>query len=151
MVSRVACERSDFVSAAVQVAGAAPSGFEQTCQPTRAIPISIMYGLADPIVPYAGGPIAAINGASRGAAGSADAYRALWARMSGCSSLGVAVPVAPASKVSMIRPTGCSGPAVVGINVEGGGHEWFNQPGISASGWTWRFLTGTGALRESVS
>ena len=51
--SRLVCERSDRIAAAVAVAGVS---HPEECEPDRAVPFMAFHGTADGIVPFDGGP-----------------------------------------------------------------------------------------------
>ena len=118
---RLGCELADRIAAIAPVSGAldVPS-----CQPTRPLPVYVVHGDADPIVPYRGGassnPIASPERAGTHPS-VADTIR-FWATHDGC-------PAAPTRTVkatvtsALYQP--CSGGTEVRLDtVAGGGHAW---------------------------
>lgn len=85
MVYRMLCEKSQFFAAVSPVsAGVIPSG-PPGCQSSKPLPILIMNGTADPMVPYTGGPMT--GGAWRGIPlMSVEQNVGYWRARNGCSA-----------------------------------------------------------------
>jgi polyhydroxybutyrate depolymerase len=125
MSLRVACDLAGKVTAVGAVAGLHPEALG-TCRPARPIPVVLFAGTADPIVPYAGGPILG----DRGRVLSAPDTFARWATLDGCTSetLTADLPHTLADDRTRTRrlthPRCVGGAKVVLYSVEGGGHTW---------------------------
>jgi polyhydroxybutyrate depolymerase len=117
---RLACEAADLFTAVAPGAGAI-DGIE--CRPSRPVSVLDIHGTRDRFVPY------------RLQAPSQDAIAAA----NGCSSM-TAPATVPASggDTTCVTRTGCPpGVEVTACTVEGGGHDWFGDPGCG---------TGAGAI-----
>lgn len=124
MSFRAACELSDKVAAFGAVAGLFPRSGVDACKPKRALPVMIVAGTDDKLVPYNGGEVAN----DRGAVLSAAQTRDYFATKNQCGlpreprwedgvEDGTRVGV---QEVADCRPSG----EVVLVTVEGGGHTW---------------------------
>lgn len=124
MTYSAACELSDRVAAFGPVAGLLPEGAAEGCKPKRGVPMMIVAGTEDKLVPYHGGDVAR----DRGRVHSAEQTRDIFATKNGCGSPGPArfVDVADdGTRVAIEESTGCKdGADVVLVTVEGGGHGW---------------------------
>jgi polyhydroxybutyrate depolymerase len=125
MSLRVACDLASKVTAVGAVAGLHPEALG-ACRPARPIPVVLFAGTADPLVPYAGGPILG----DRGRVLSAPDTFARWADLDGCTREVVATDVPhtiPEDRTRTRRlehPRCVGGARVVFYSVEGGGHTW---------------------------
>ncbi len=54
MVYRMACERPELFAAFATLSATVPSTYLNSCKPSRAIPVLMMNGTADMIVPFYG-------------------------------------------------------------------------------------------------
>ena len=126
MANRLACERADVVAAIAPVAGTLGSAFPMLSVATR-------FGAAgprtaDPVVPFNGGPMVGRGGASDIVGAPALSQR--WRDLDGCASPVVDVP---APNVNRFTAAGCSGGTEVSfIQIDGGGHTWFDAAPASA-------------------
>lgn len=82
MSFRLACEASVVFAAVATVVAQFPTELAATCKPLRPFGVLMMTGTADPLVPFAGGPIGGKG--ERGAVISADETFALLRRLNGC-------------------------------------------------------------------
>jgi polyhydroxybutyrate depolymerase len=125
MTYRVACELADKIAAAGPVIGLMPDNPAYECKPSRAVPMIIFAGDADPFVPYEGGDVA---GDEKGRVLSAHATRARWAELNGCEGADFQQSIDPVddeTRVEEMRHTRCrDGAQVVLFSVHGGGHTW---------------------------
>jgi polyhydroxybutyrate depolymerase len=120
MAGRLACQRADLVSAIAPVAGSLGSAYP--CNPSEPVSVFATNGVADPVVPYAGGVMVGRGGASDIVAPAALAGR--WRDLDNCP--GAPVEDSPSAGVRRSTAAGCAdGTQVVFVSVEGGGHEWF--------------------------
>jgi polyhydroxybutyrate depolymerase len=133
MSYRLACDAADFIAAAVPVAANLSVELGAECRPSRAIPIAIVNGTDDPMMPWIGGQMKVLN-SRRGAVLSAQESFERFSRLGDC-----ALPIThsprnqnPNDGTSVIRHRAreCShGGEVRLYEVLGGGHTW---PGGSA-------------------
>ena len=129
MTERLACDASDLIAAAGVVAGTLSDSLAARCRPTRPVPVMLMNGTADPLVPYGGGDLSG----GRGHTLSVAETVAHWASWNGCAA-------APASRilpdtahdgttVTEERYGHCRDRAdVVELTITGGGHTWPGGP-----------------------
>ena len=120
MATRLACQRADVVDAIAPVAGSLGSSYP--CAPSEPVSVFATHGVADPVVPFTGGPMVGRGGPSDIMAPPALAGR--WRDIDDCP----AAPVedSPSAGVHRFTAAGCAdGTEVVFVSVDGGGHEWF--------------------------
>lgn len=84
MTLRLACELADVVAGAAAVSGSLPTNFVGRCKPPRPIPMLMIAGTADDLMPFAGGPVAAASGQDRGTVIGARPTFDLWRRFNRC-------------------------------------------------------------------
>jgi polyhydroxybutyrate depolymerase len=109
MTHRLACELADQIAAMSTVAGAFIE--EDSCEPSRPIPVLAFHGTDDPIVPYEGNDEVM----------AAENWIAGWAERNHCDTDTAALPAA--GVVSGIEYTGCAADVIL-YTIEGGGHTW---------------------------
>jgi len=83
MTMTLACKRADLFAAAASVIMNFTDEFASACQPSRPVPMLMMNGTADPLIPYEGG-----RGTSRYAVDgfwSAEKTIAFWRKVNGCA------------------------------------------------------------------
>jgi polyhydroxybutyrate depolymerase len=125
MVLRLACEASDRFAGFAAIIAAAPAAMTTRCRPSRPLPMLILNGTADPIVPYSGAASRAFD--ARAILSPPD-HVAFWAQRNGCGSprrtrLPDRDPT-DASTVEQVVYEGCRQRAsVVFLSVAGGGHQ----------------------------
>src|SRR5205823_4470287 len=96
------------------------------CNPTSALSVALVMGTQDPLVPWAGGPLAR----DRGEIFSAEASAKFWAEKFSCApdATRTALPDSDPSdgtRTTLSRFAGCrEGNEVRLYAVEGGGHTW---------------------------
>ncbi|WP_293237449.1 PHB depolymerase family esterase [Mycolicibacterium sp.] len=124
MANRLACDRADVIAAVAPVAGTLGSGVP--CSPSRPVSVLQFHGTADPVVPFAGGPMQGRGGASDIL--SAPAMATKWRELDGCSGAPLEDDLASAgdgTSVHRLTSVGCAGgTAAVLIQINGGGHTW---------------------------
>ena len=140
-LARVAADR---ISGIGLVSGTATvAGYCAAPPPARAVPVMAFHGTADPMVPYAGGPIGAgLRRSGRGGRGrdgtrgmclAAEQLGADWARIDDCAPAPevVTLPM-PGGELPVVRLAwhDAGGPRVVLHRIEGGGHTW---PGVTTA------------------
>lgn len=128
MTFRLACELSDKIAAASAVGGLMPATGADDCRPAHPMPMMIIAGTEDTIIPYGGGEIAGDE--DYGRVLSADATRQRFADLAACAPIDVETTIDPEdddTKVFKTANTRCQGGAeVVLYSVSGGGHTWPN-------------------------
>jgi len=118
----LACSLNDRIAAFAPVSGTMTEA--SLCFPGRAVPIVMLHGTNDPLVPYGYKSVLGLRGFD--APGSA----AFWAGNNGCASDTVDTPLAdvdPNDGTRVVRHdwTGCPSDApVVLYEIRGGGHNW---------------------------
>ena len=128
MAQRLACEQADRIAGIATVAGGMPTGLTGTCKPARALPVLVIHGTEDPIVPWSGGAVAGFE--DFGKVLSARETAKFWAANNRCGDGGV-IAAEPdrdpkdGTRVKMEVFASCpAGAAVKLAAVEGGGHTW---------------------------
>lgn len=126
MTMTLLCKRADLFAAAASVIINLTEESASACHPARAVPILMMNGTADPLVPYNGG-----RGTSRFAVDgfwSADKTLAFWRSINGCDARTSAtdladIDTADRSTVTRIDSNCPAGRDVVLYRVNDGGHR----------------------------
>ncbi|WFU73160.1 PHB depolymerase family esterase [Bradyrhizobium sp. CB2312] len=143
MAMTLACARADLFAAAASVVMNLTDEAAVTCHPSRPLPMLIMNGTADPLVPYEGG-----RGSSYFAADgfwSTEETLAFWRKLNGCVIDDGEVTDLPGretadqSTVTRISSRCPSGHDVVLYRVNGGGHR---MPGFAPDARFPRVATG---------
>ncbi len=127
--SRLVCDLSDRIAAAVSVAGVThPDG----CTPDRAVPFMAFHGTADGVVPFDGGSSVLVEDGALPAAAEffsqvmPDEF-AEFADSSGCDPEPESEEVSPT--VTRYEWSGCDdGAELVFFEIAGGGHTWPGSP-----------------------
>jgi polyhydroxybutyrate depolymerase len=145
MALRMACDAADLFAAVGVFLASMPDFTGQDCHPSRPIPLLMVNGTADPIIPYYGGNTAAglkVWGTER----TITFFR----QLNGCTMAPRRTQMAQsdwggAPSVVVDRWTGCSGAPIVLYSVVGGGHRAPGGPGggmggFSASQTLWDFF-----------
>ncbi len=126
---RIAVERPELVAAIAPVAAPMPEPLLEP-GPARAMPVLLVHGTDDPIVPYGGGPVQ--GDPKRGRVVSVEETAARWRTVNRCSGEGslTELPHRDPDDHTRVRVTRWepeddgSGSEVVLAVVEGGGHTW---------------------------
>ena len=127
MSLRLICEAADLFAAAAPIIASLPADIAKTCKPSRAVPVLVINGTADPLVPYRGGGVGFAG--RRGDVISTDATMARLRRFNGCNDAAKTerlpdLDPADGSTVTVNAWTNCtSGAPVVLYRVDGGGHR----------------------------
>ena len=126
---RLACELSDKIAAVAPVAALMGEDLSRTCSPPRPVPVMLIMGTEDPLVPWEGGEIGG-DRLERGRAISAPATVSFWVEVDGCTESPVVEYLAdtdPGDRTRVRQETysgGRDGTEVIMLAVEGGGHTW---------------------------
>lgn len=167
---RLACEAPDLFAAFAPVMASMPVELAQRCHPGRPVPVFMISGKDDPLVPRNGGNLT--RGKELGGRGgkviSVPDAAAYWAKNNGCGKPSERLlpdsDPSDGTRVEEVRYRQCKDDAEVVLwEVDGGGHTWpgaRERPGITrivgktsrdidASAEIWEFfsrheLTGTG-------
>ncbi len=115
----LACKRPGLIRAIAPVAMPLPGFLKDDCRGKGQMPILLINGTIDPIVPYGGGQIR-LGRKSRGTVLSTAQTMALFARKNRC---GPGRHITSKGAVDMIRAKGCAAPTQL-FRVNGGGHTW---------------------------
>lgn len=133
-VQRLVCDAADLIRAGAVVAANMPADLAPRCAPLRAVPLLLMGGTADPLMPFDGGEIAAARRLGAGVGGQVISWPQtvdFWARANGCASRPgpeqLADVARDGTRVSREAPGGCNAP-VLAFAIDGGGHTW---PGMA--------------------
>ena len=127
MTMTLACKRADLFAAAASVIMNLTDDSAQACHPSRPVPMLMMNGTADPMIPYEGG-----HGSSRFAAGgfwSTEQTLAFWRRINGCAPEDAAATDLDdrdpddQSTVTLITSNCPAGHDVVLYRINDGGHR----------------------------
>ena len=125
--------------------GSLEVGDAAVCTPDATLPVLLVHGLLDPIVPYEGGQPGGFNNPDFI---SATANAAFWAEANGCMET-PEIEMVPSADLTYIdtvtRYGGCNGNAEVWLyTVDGGGHNW--------PGGTFQYPEEvTGPIRDDIS
>ncbi len=127
MSLRLICEAADIFAAAAPIIASLPADIAKGCKPSRAVPVLMINGTADPLVPYRGGGVGFAG--RRGSVISTDATIARLRGFNGCTDAAKIEHLfdfdpADGSTVTINSWTTCkSGAPVVLYRVDGGGHR----------------------------
>ncbi len=129
MSYRLACEIPEKIAAVAAVTGNLPEHLA-SIKPRGPVPVIIINGTEDPLVPWNGGPVRIpfMPGRERGRVISAPATAAYWARANGCNAAPVVDELPdsdPGDGCRVIRHKypGCIADLIL-LELKGGGHTW---------------------------
>jgi polyhydroxybutyrate depolymerase len=121
---RAACELGESIAGIAVVAGALTVDTVHSCPSATPVPLVVVHGTDDTIVPFSGGPLSAPVQAGMEQvrfASVAEAVR-LWRRHNGCSA---DAQLSMMGEVNIARYAECSaGGAISTYTLAGGGHSW---------------------------
>lgn len=125
IVSRLVCDNAALFAGAATLITALPAGLAATCKPSRAIPLLMIVGTADPLVPYNGGKANLAD--TKIDVLSTDATLSIFGKAAGCHEgrMTTAIPDLDPhddSRAYVDRLNGCKVPVEV-VRVEAGGHS----------------------------
>lgn len=150
MADAVGC-RLDRISAIAPVAGTYGPNWAGPCETSNPIPVVAFHGLADPIVPYEGGPIVVPETgqvAELPPVIAVGAWAAEWATHNGCAAQPETQPAV--GEVEVLVWDDCDADVHL-YAVGGGGHTWPGSPwdepatnrDVSATDLIWEFFSAT--------
>jgi polyhydroxybutyrate depolymerase len=128
MAMRMACEAAERIAGIAAVTATMPSDVGARCRPARPVPLLVINGTVDPMVPYDGGHVR-VFGRNRGAIWSTDRTVDFWANINGCAGRPRATALRdrdPSDGTVTIRHDYqvCGRSPVTLLEVRGGGHTW---------------------------
>lgn len=129
MSYRLACELTEIISAIAVVGASLSENLYFTCKPSRPIPVLLIMGMKDPLVPWDGGYLH-FGALKLGKVISSPDTARFWASHNQCSTEGKIqylpdVDPYDGTRVWRRRYTGCKDNAkVVFYGIENGGHTW---------------------------
>lgn len=131
MSFRLACDLADKIAAIAPVAGSMGEGSFPTCKPKRPVPVLMINGTKDPLVPYNGGAVARTHGRSY----PVPDVMWFWRKVDHCQDMASTanLPDRDPHDGSTATKTWCTSITdanveVVNYTVEGGGHTWPGGP-----------------------
>ncbi len=125
MTNRLACEKTTTFAAIAVVAGALPTELQPNCRPSTKMPVIIMHGTSDPIVPFSGG---AMNSGRGSVLSVADEIK-FWANNNGVSSTPSSISEMPNTVADLTTITkNTYGSTINFYQVNNGGHTWPGGP-----------------------
>ena len=132
MCLRMACEAPGEIAAAAAVVGSLPENLSRTCRPSRPIPILMINGTDDPLVPWQGGYVH-FRRQKLGRVLSVSDTVALFRAANRCTGTPAATEIPDrfddGTKVLRRSFGSCSqGSRVVLYEIRGGGHNWPGTP-----------------------
>jgi polyhydroxybutyrate depolymerase len=134
MAQRLGCEASRRVAAIAPVVATIGVELAGRCRPTRPVPVLMVNGTDDPLVPFLGGQVRVFGRLRPGKVASVGETVSFWARHNGCTAAPVITREPdrdPSDKVTVRREalTRCrDGSEVILYVMEGGGHVWPGGP-----------------------
>ncbi len=128
MSFRLACELSNKVAAAAPVAASMPESPAYKCNPSRPVPMMIIFGDEDPLVPFNGGDISIMGFSKRGKVISVKESVNYWVSFDGCSNIPETSQIDNANDdtkaIKSVYKSGKNNSEVVYWLIKGGGHTW---------------------------
>lgn len=130
MTLRLGCELADKLSAIAPVIGSLAVPLAPVCRPARGLPMLMINGTDDPMVPWEGGHLRILNSQRYGEVISVPETVSFWAKRDGCA------PTPEVSRFPDLDPndgttvrreiySSCrENTEVILYAVEGGGHTW---------------------------
>ena len=127
MSYRLACDAAAVFAAAAPVAANLSEELAPRCHPSRAIPLLVMNGTEDPIMPWRGG-VVRVLWMARGSVLSTEDTLARWLSLDHCGALEAQplIEAVPADGTSVApRSARCEeGGELLLEEIRGGGHSW---------------------------
>jgi len=129
MVQRLACAIPERLAAVAPVSATLTEASAESCTPGAPVPVVLLAGTEDPIVPYEGGPVRMGPGRETRFL-SVEDTAAFWAERNGCESPPAVTPLPDTdpedgTSVERLEYGGCAaGANVVLYRIRGGGHSW---------------------------
>ena len=133
MSFRFACERAGIVAGIAPTISKMPVALRELCKPAKPVPLIMIAGTADPLMPYEGAPTGPLANRSQDPMTTVPETVAFWAQVNGCTLPAAEAPLpdlnaTDGTTVTRLEPASCKGAPLVVYRVNGGGH-W--QPSLS--------------------
>jgi polyhydroxybutyrate depolymerase len=136
LTTRLACESSDVIAAFAPVISTMPVPLNVNCKPGQPVPVMMINGRDDPLVPWQGGALSSGKrmGGKGGEVISVPDTIEFWRRHNNCSeeSAETLLPDKDPGDGTLVKQTAyenCdAGSEVVLLTVIGGGHTWPGAP-----------------------
>jgi polyhydroxybutyrate depolymerase len=127
MAMRLGCEAAGKIAGIATLTATMPAETGARCHPARPVPVLMINGTSDPIVPYEGGYVRLL-GRDRGAIWSTGRTVEFWMGVNGCRGEPQARALEdrdPGDGTTTLRHDlrGCRAPVTL-LEVRGGGHTW---------------------------
>jgi polyhydroxybutyrate depolymerase len=130
MTLRLACERANEIAAFAAVAASFPDSYMSHCKPARPVPLLIIHGSDDRLIPRGGGTIP--SGRRAGLGGTVNPLPdtlEFWRQADGCQPQPSVKTLPDAADdgttVKVMEYQGCAPAAgLIFVDVVGGGHTW---------------------------
>lgn len=154
MSLRMVCEAADQLAGVSAVIALLPQALAKDCAPGRPVPLQIIVGAEDKLIPFGGGEVAAFGNADRGKVISAQATVDVFARRYACGGDVVVetlddVDPEDGTRVTRRVFTGCAdGAPLEMLVINGGGHRW---PGSARDNRSGRFGRLTGVASQDIN
>jgi polyhydroxybutyrate depolymerase len=133
MALRMMCAEAGMLAAAGLVVAGMPDVVGDECRPAKPIPVMLLNGTADTVVPYAGGPV---QPGALFSAWSTDRLVSFLRRLNGCAEKQERsqLPNTGGNTIEALRWTGCTGGPVVLYRMIGGDHAapWTGNVNVAA-------------------
>ena len=129
MSQRLGCELGDRIAAIAPVAGTLSEELREDCSPARALPVLLIMGTEDNVVPYAGGELGGQFSGDRGTMLSAEESIDWWVQNASCDGDPTEEKIDTddddATVIRTKRWEACADEVTVALySVDGGGHTW---------------------------
>lgn len=129
MSFRLACDLSDKIAAIAPVAASMGEGAPGDCHPSHPIPVLMINGTKDPLIPFNGGEVGGTLLRNRGTSAPVPKVVEFWRKQADCTSTIEKTDLPDRDKTddSTVTREACqskSGAEVINYTVIGGGHTW---------------------------
>lgn len=127
MTTRIGCELGNRIAAIAPMISTLPKKLNTKCNPVKAMPVMLINGTDDPLVPYDGGFVR-VGRKTRGEILSTDETIEFWIQVDQCTTKPDIIKIEDKDKTddctatAYIYPDGAEDSEVVLIKVNGGGH-----------------------------
>lgn len=126
MAFRLACEAADVFAAFAPVIASLPEKAETACEPSRPVPLLMLNGTADRLIPWDGGPVAPMFPGDRGRVLSTDRTLEVFAGINRCKEAPVTDRTRSLGRdisLTVVRYEDCAAPLGL-YRFDGMGHRW---------------------------
>jgi len=128
MSFRLACELSNKIAAFAPVAASMPLNPSYDCKPVRPVPMMLIFGEDDPLIPFGGGDISILGLSKRGKVIPVNESVNYWVKFNGSNTIPEETTIDKAddetSVVKKVYSASVGGAEVQFWLVKGGGHCW---------------------------